>query len=90
MSRRHAGSLPHTDTGAPPILDNPDLDGILIRPQPYTSASTPYVVDIKFHALQGADPVRIEACAIDVKDDRVCDTAVGDFDYRLYLPLTAK
>jgi hypothetical protein len=59
----------------------------LVQPEAFTSQSDTYRVVLKFHQLQGAGPVEIEACAIDLKANRVCTLSEGQFLTRLYLPL---
>ncbi len=73
--------------GDPTWIDIADLDGILISPEKYVTASSLYVMDIKFHDLQTSGPIRVTACAIDVKGNAKCDTTSGNFDWRTYLPL---
>lgn len=76
--------------GAPATLDNPDLDNILLVPHPFSSQSSAYVVDIKFHSLRGLGAIRVDACAIDVRGNRVCDAKGGEFGRKVYLPLIVR
>lgn len=73
--------------GEPTFIDIADHDGILISPARYTTNSTIYGLGVWFHDLLGEGPVLIEACVIDVKDNRQCTTQTGSFTSRLYLPL---
>jgi len=76
--------------GDPALIDLPDLDGVLIQPERYTSSSSIYTVSVQFHNLHGAGPVLVDACAIDVHDHAVCATASGAFAYPLFLPMVQR
>ena len=72
--------------GDPAQIDTPDLDGVRIQPLVYATNTPVYVVDFLFHRLPGLGPVRIDACALDVKGNAVCDNTTGLFGRQLFLP----
>lgn len=79
----------HQFNGDPTQLDRTDLDGVVIQPYTYTTSSSWYRVDFGFHTLAGAGPVTIEACAFDVRNNRVCAVGSGTFaglPPKIYLP----
>lgn len=76
--------------GDPAQLDTPDLDGVLIQPLVYATNTPVYVVDFFFHDLPGLGAVHIDACALDVKGNVVCDNSTGVFGRQLFLPQIAR
>lgn len=76
--------------GDPAQIDIPDLDGVLIQPLIYATDTPVYVVDFLFHGLPALGPMYIDACALDVKGNAVCDEAAGVFGRQLFLPQVTK
>jgi len=73
--------------GAPSELDNPDMEGVFIDPHIFGSATALYVIDLRFHDLLGVGEVEVEACAIDIKGNAVCEATAGNFWMTVHLPM---
>ena len=73
--------------GDPSQLDNPDMEGVLIEPHIFGSETELYMVDLQFYDLSGMGEVEIEACAVDIQGNEVCETTEGRFWMRVHLPV---
>ena len=73
--------------GDPSQLDNPDMERVLIEPHIFGSGTELYVIDLQFYDLLGAGEVEIEACAIDIQGNEVCEATEGRFWMRVHLPV---